>query len=285
MRSKRNLTSTITHKREVRNKRRNKKKLTNKMVLLDSSCCLHCQQAINLSSDLFKCAKCDIPVHTKCMQLTRIETKLLGDTKKKKVYFCFRCDGKSSRVQEDLSDLKKNLENHSKILQNLGDELKKIQNSLDKINVGENLESSPSIDALCFELNERRKREKNIIIHNLQENETNDDDRNEVIKILKKVCPELNTQKIGISRLGKQQSQRSRPLKVVLSNRDEARVIMFKKRSVNLGKIFISIDQTPAQRKSYLDLKKELDLRREEGEKDIVIRYFQGCPKIVSKTE
>ena len=170
--------------------------------------------------------------------------------------------------------------NHSKILHNLEDELKKIQNTLDKINVGENLESSSSMDALCFELNERRKREKNIIIHSLQEAETNGDDRSEVLNILKKSLSRAEHPKDWNFLSGKQQSQRSRPLKVVLSNGDETREIMLKK-SVNLGKIFISIDQTPAQRKSYLDLKKELDLRR-EGEKDTVIRYLQGCPKIVS---
>lgn len=139
---------------------------------------------------------------------------------------------------------------------------------------------------IVSEIQERYIRDKNIILTGLPEPQTSDlderrdFDKNRVSKVLKAIykdCPDP----IKISRIGKYNSEKSRPLKVCFGSHETAKVILRNKNQENCGSVKIYSDQTKHQQAYMKDLKKQLQQRTDNGESNLTIKYIKGTPQIV----
>ncbi len=89
---------------------------------------------------------------------------------------------------------------------------------------------------------------------------------------------------IEVFRLG---SNVDSPLKVVLSNSAAMAKIFKNKHQLDKSEhkgVSIKNDLTSMQRRELAELRKRLEERTEQGERDLVIRYINFEPKIVKKS-
>jgi hypothetical protein len=137
------------------------------------------------------------------------------------------------------------------------------------------------------EMEERRDRAKNIIIMNVPESISKNQeqklkhDNNEVTNIIS-AFDGINTEKINVLRLGKEVAGRTRPIKVSLGSANEAKLIIQNNRLLKDG-LRIKADLTFAQREQMRSLWSEVEERRTEGEDNLTVKFFNGVPKITKK--
>lgn len=147
-------------------------------------------------------------------------------------------------------------------------------------------EPSVSYNALVTECQERTSRAKNIIIAGIQEptseifTERLNHDSEEVQKVIKSIkenCPEP----VQVTRLGKYQQDKLRPVKVCFKSEEVVKQILRNKNNTSVPNIKIYSDQTPYQREVLKKLKEELESRTSNGEQNLGIKYIKGEPKII----
>lgn len=138
---------------------------------------------------------------------------------------------------------------------------------------------------LMHEFNDRLQRQKNIVIVGIQEiNETSFTTRNmhdeqavlKTLKLLHETCP-IPTK---IFRLGKYNSEKSRPLKICFETTEIPKYLLKNKNKLP-DNILIYSDRTPAQRNYLQCLNDEIKTREKNGESDLIIKYVKGKPEIV----
>lgn len=145
---------------------------------------------------------------------------------------------------------------------------------------------STAYDEAIIEIQDRAERSKNIIIVGIPEQTcVNPTERLEldVIKahtVIKSIFPECPETK-KVLRLGKYESHKNRPIKVCFNSQEIVKTILRIKSNLKQDGIRIFSDQTPYQQKFILNLKKELHQRQESGEKNLIIKYIKGTPKII----
>lgn len=129
------------------------------------------------------------------------------------------------------------------------------------------------------ELQDRRNREKNIVLVGLPEQISASADETEVLKITSSIDP--NIQKpVRMFRIGKYNPQKSRSIKVCFDSPIPAKILL-RNRDKIPEKLKIFSDQTPAQQKYLTKLKEQLASRKRNGEDDLTIKYINGTPTIV----
>ncbi|CAG9824363.1 unnamed protein product [Phaedon cochleariae] len=134
---------------------------------------------------------------------------------------------------------------------------------------------------LFGELRMRLEREKNIIMYGIEETV----DTNEAVTAIinKTVSPALL--KINrITRLGQPTRDKVRPVKVEFYNSDDALKVLRKKSKSPLNEythLKVKNDYTPRQRNEISLAYKELEQRKNSGEK-IVLKFMNGQPQVVS---
>lgn len=140
-------------------------------------------------------------------------------------------------------------------------------------------------EKLIREVQERKKRENNIIIMGISESdssnakERNFQDEAEVLKILEQLVTDIPKPR-NIFRIGKLNPGKARKIKVCFEKPDTALSVL-KSRNKLPNNLKIFSDQTPTQHKFYALIKDELNKRISEGETDITIKYVNGTPAIV----
>jgi hypothetical protein len=148
--------------------------------------------------------------------------------------------------------------------------------------------SSLQFEEVTSEAVERMIRSKNVIIYGVPESSGTTEQRQtkdatEIRKIISAITPEAIPQKI--IRIGKPNSPNTRPLKVSLSNDLIAKEVLRNKNKLinsDLSRsISISDDKTPKQLEYLKNLRTELQLRRDNGEDNITIKYMKGIPSII----
>lgn len=142
-----------------------------------------------------------------------------------------------------------------------------------------------AIEGLMSEIRERRERCKNVIITGVTEalSENNEARKNmdkkqvqNIIEIISNECPEIE----HIARLGKYSSNKIRPLKVCFKSKEVAVSVLKSRNKLGSDTIKIFADQTPKQQNHFKYLQEELKRRTSEGEKDLIIKYIRGTPRI-----
>lgn len=142
---------------------------------------------------------------------------------------------------------------------------------------------------LIHELRDRVQREKNIIIIGINEKEERDFklrrayDDGEVLKVITSInntCPKPARS----IRLGKYNPNKNRPIKVYFNEPTTPRELLRNKLQLP-DNIKMYADQTPAQKQYWLSLREDLKKRTDNGEKDLIIKYINGTPKITKNND
>lgn len=150
-----------------------------------------------------------------------------------------------------------------------------------------------NFEEVIAEINDRNSRKCNIVIFGVEEQDQSgsdasikEDDKNTVINVINAICPNNEAECTELTRLGKYQSTKIRPIKVTLSNDKQVLSVIRNAKNLRNNRVYrnisISYDRTKRQIEYYKSLKAELDERRSQGEHDCKIKYFNGVPKIVS---
>lgn len=208
------------------------------------------------------CDGCGNVVHRSCSSLTSSELKVM-DLKGSRIlkFYCEEC-----------ADGIKMLPKLCKIISQLQDEISMLRNQI----------QTYSEETVINEINDRQKKMHNILIHNLPESDNNkDSDLLEVKKIIREVAGEdfpINR----LVRVGKENKNGARSLKVIFSSPDDALYILKNKKKLKnrKPKIYIDADLTPRQMEKIKKLQDELRIRRNDGEQNIFIKYVKGVPQI-----
>lgn len=139
---------------------------------------------------------------------------------------------------------------------------------------------------LIAELQEREERKKNIIIVGIPEphcedmSEKRKADREKVHEITSSIyaeCPKSDK----IIRLGKYDPNKMRPLKVCFASPDVTLSILKNKVNNKDETVKIYSDKTPYEQECMKNLRYELQEREKNGEKNLIIKYIKGIPKII----
>uniref|UniRef100_A0A0K8S7G4 Zinc finger PHD-type domain-containing protein n=1 Tax=Lygus hesperus TaxID=30085 RepID=A0A0K8S7G4_LYGHE len=155
---------------------------------------------------------------------------------------------------------------------------------------------------ILAELEDRRRRASNILIFGIPESfgaatadladnkeagshpELLDEVNSDLAKIkdcLNKLKPEFVDSVVRVSRIGRPDASRSRPIKVIFQSPLAASRVLMANRATRPPIFSASNDKTPAQQSYLNDLRETLKRRTEAGETDLTIRYVSGTPKIV----
>lgn len=148
-----------------------------------------------------------------------------------------------------------------------------------------------TLDNAIFELNERRLRQDNIVLHGLKEDLSAEDGSDsdglavrEMFDVLGVDVDTFRVQRLG--RHGEADNPRPRPLRVVLSSSDIVAKLLRKSSRLKTSHIFrnvyLSPDRTPHQLELHKTARAELRRRMDAGEMGLRIRTVNGLPTVVS---
>jgi regulator of replication initiation timing len=135
------------------------------------------------------------------------------------------------------------------------------------------------------EVNDRLSRSRNVLFFNISKDPEKTDDLviNDLISTMK-----LKVPYIGLQRLGNSTSNNTiRPLRITLN--DTADVIALLKSKSKLRtldkykRIWINADLTRCQREHMKSLRQDLQLKRDAGENNWIIKYVNGMPSLCQK--
>lgn len=138
----------------------------------------------------------------------------------------------------------------------------------------------------------RKSKELNLIIYNLPDNDKKDEDQDLIKKFLDPI-PELSVAGLKITRIGQYVNNKARPTRITVQKVSEAKT-MLKNRNLLLEKLSsllnlsstdpklgLTTDKTNLQRDLLKKSIEDLRARKEKGEEDLQIRFFNGNPTIV----
>lgn len=189
------------------------------------------------------------------------------------------------KVDELLINVSTQLEENREFKSKIGDIGKKIltiENSISQI------ENYSFEHVIVTELMEIQSRSTNILLFNLPEGDDHKDLEN-----IKNIFSDLNENILHFTftRLGKFKSttpDKPRPVIIHFTNQSDVSTILRVqknlKSSMKWSNIRFSSDKTIKQREEMANLRKTLQLRRDNGEKDVIIKYVEGIPSIVKIT-
>lgn len=201
-----------------------------------------------------------------------------------------------TQINTELENIKTNNKNTSEKIRGIEEEIQKIKNQQHSDKSGQtNFNPLPppspfvNHENLILELKDRCDREKNIVVAGVTEKndksfrERQNHDSEEITKmlvLLNENCP----RPIKTLRLGKYTPGKNRPIKVTFTSNDTPKLLLRNKAKLPEN-IQIYSDQTPTQQRYLKSLKEELKRRLETGEKDLIIRYLRGVPRIIVNTD
>lgn len=183
-----------------------------------------------------------------------------------------------STMKTEISQLKETTTVAEKKIESISLDVEKLKNTT-------NLASqtcSSSCEQIIQEIEERHSRSKNIIVVGLTEGTgTNVEDKSSVINIIEnQLAIQCSNNIVKVLRLGKYTPGKHRLLKICFDNPQLVKDILRNKlKSPHNIKIYS--DQTPTQKNTLKELNRELSRRQESGEKDLIIKYVKGIPKII----
>lgn len=182
------------------------------------------------------------------------------------------------------------LETQARILESCENNVEKLQKEnkwlrerLDALESRDGSAPVQSNESFFVELAERRKRENCIIVFGLPESNGSEDDRL-AEELIESICPHKISAIKSCQRIGKS-SVKPRLLKVELNSDQDALDILRKKSGMPRDRyrnVFIRPDLTKMQREHLAELRREIDVRKKEGETNLVIKYVRGQPRITT---
>lgn len=171
-------------------------------------------------------------------------------------------------------------------IERINAEIMKVSNRVDELEnrLCVSNSESPVVLEDVEEIQERERRAQNLIFFDIKETVASGmgdgaiTDDSKVKEALSVIAPEIvivKTQRIGKSRTG-----HVRPLKVVLSNKNDA-ITVLKNKYKYRGQAKIKQDLSKYQRDYLQNLRARLESMQSSGINDKTIRYINGIPKII----
>lgn len=197
---------------------------------------------------------------------------------------------KLSNLAIEQTGMKAEIQNLADTVYKTDEKIATLESDVQKLQVsstGSILRDLAPCDDVMYELNDQINRKNNILIMGVKEpksdsiDERKIYDKGEVLKTIKLIsvnCPEPTQ----IARIGKYKSDGSRAIKVRFESEETAKQILKNKSKLAGTTIKIFGDQTPYQQTRFKKLKDELNHRTLGGEKNLLLKYIKGVPKIVT---
>lgn len=185
------------------------------------------------------------------------------------------------QANDNIQQLSDNFQNSLSRIDSLETEVeeisKKIQNA-EQVKLQDSIEAN---ETMLLEFKDRQNREKNIILHNMQESDNTDEDIDKVKEILKE-CP-FDIAKLKVFRLGKNIiPNKIRPIKVIFENTETALWCKINKNSFCINDLDCKSDLTNQQRDYFKLVYKEFERRKNDcNENDISVKLINGKLTIV----
>ena len=249
--------------------------------------CNVCLEDVKGKHKAMACEICEKWYHIECQNISEQVYEFLVKEGNCVHWFCDKCNGAAAKIYKMVCAVKVK---HDEIET-------KVDFVTEKVELLENAMEA-KMDAKIAELRrdqeEIEKRRTNLIIYEVAESNSPDsgerkrDDEHKVRSIFRKLQVQEPDVK-SVSRLGKKQDGNFRPVKVVFGSERNKQAIMNRVKSLRISKqkddaevlkdIHIAPDMTQRQREERRGLMKELEKRKQEGEKDLVIRNGRIVPK------
>lgn len=263
--------------------------------------CKVCNLAISKSNikdkEVISCDSCRAYFHfssvkeKNCSNISSTEQRALILQSRSIIFFCDDCRDAFKSIPllvRQIDSLKNDVESLKLEVADLKKANKVISESFSE---GKSTNSITNVlnnaNDVISEITERESRKKNVIIFGLPEAEDIQNDKAKCLEILKTVDSQVESIP-KLFRLGKiptNGTARPRPIKILLTSSDKAIELMKKAKilkSIDRFKnITLTSDKTPIQQQQYKELKLELNRRMSNGEKNLIIKYRNGEPKIV----
>lgn len=188
--------------------------------------------------------------------------------------------------KKEITELKIVNENLEQKVSKLQLDINTIQNETVKKDTPTN---NNTCEEMLLELQERQLRQKNIIILGVSEPnnsitmERREHDKMAALNILKTINPNCPEPRKFI-RIGRYNKERSRPLKVIFSTKEEA-ISILKDKSKQPENIKIICDETPMQKQYMYKIRETFQQRQENGEENLRIKYVKGVPTIIIENQ
>lgn len=187
-------------------------------------------------------------------------------------------------IKQQIANLTSNVSETEDKIKELQEDVQLVKSSLHT-----SVKTSPSAiyNELLAEMEDRKERDKNIIVTGIPEQYTEnkqqrqDTDKREIRNKISTIYPECPPPE-KIIRIGKFDSSKPRPIKVCYAVPETVKTILRNKRNVELDSIKIYSDKTPYQQQQMKILQEELKTRTKNGETNITIKYIKGIPKIIN---
>ncbi|VEN42330.1 unnamed protein product [Callosobruchus maculatus] len=218
----------------------------------------------NEKSQYLCCAICLTNSHTPHQyDLTASEVKCLQLKSKRKLnYYCESCEEGLSKVPVLIKEVAELRECINCILN---------KDSFTNAGSSTNIDkTSHDMEITVAEVMERQERASNLIIYNVNES-------------VKPTHADRNSEDREAVKLGKNSSNRARPIKVILKTSGEAKQVLRDRNLIKTPGIKIYGDQTKAQREYFKKIKAELERIVADGDNTKTIRYINNVPTIASK--
>uniref|UniRef100_A0A1B6KAJ5 PHD-type domain-containing protein n=1 Tax=Graphocephala atropunctata TaxID=36148 RepID=A0A1B6KAJ5_9HEMI len=195
-----------------------------------------------------------------------------------------------SALRTDVSALTKSITEIEPRLLSVEKEVKAIQEII--LNWG----NQPDLymDQIYFEVMDRTDRSQNVLLFKVPESKSFDakKKRSHDVRMLFKLfsLTPIEYQTFSFHRLGKPHSSNPRPIKVAFHDSKTARAFIrhFSQDIVanadkSLAEVTVSHDRTPQERDNLNQLRKTLEDRIKNGERDLTIKFINNVPQIVKK--
>lgn len=299
-------------------------------LLPEDSICLVCMKEVTDSDKGLQCeSRCGRWFHSSCMSVSDSDYRKLANDNKLK-WNCGRVDctepcqhplnlmlgrfdsvtaqmtlvlsklDKLSNIPSDINTIKNELVSVNEKLSSFEPRITEIEKRVETLEAdvkrGQlHADGTAGVESVLEEINDRSRRLKNLILHDLPESGNNsmpkrvEHDNRLVSNLL--IGFGINNANIKSFRIGKSLTgNKPRPLKVVLDSVNDVNEFAKKFDSSKLegldpllSKVNFSRDKTLLERKHLANLRAELKRRSDAGETDLTIKYMQGVPKLVEK--
>ena len=252
---------------------------------LDCPCCGKNASPKNKANKLgaILCSVCTYYFHPSCVDVDKevgAEALRWVETGFSSPWQCRTCKDALSKMNDAINansrrilDLEQKQEAHAKDIDHnrkdikrFDDNLKRVIDRLDKLET----DSAPAAtSAVLEELNERTKREKNLLLHNCSEADNPEDiekqDRDGVKALFKALQIPFSCQESirSIRRLGKK-NDKARPIQLIFLQKVQRDMVLDKAPNLRkcenefMKKVRITMDMTPQQRQAEQDLEKRV---------------------------
>lgn len=160
--------------------------------------------------------------------------------------------------------------------------------------------SGPSCypEEIIAEMQDRSRRSRNVMLFNLAESQDGNvearrqQDRSAINKLVTTYLPDIDFSAVKVLRVGKTQSNKTRPVKLIFGSDSDARGFMMSFTSASASQIDqrfsntrVSRDRTPREMEHLNSLRTELSRRVSGGERGLTIKFVNNVPQIVKNSK